>query len=460
MKNAILLLLLIIACISCGKSRTDRLADQFAYSRELADNGDKDRALSILLDLERELQDKDSEIMKFKILSKIGALYYDDYKREQAVPYLKRALRVARRCGDDYLCPALWNLALVTNDTSLVTILKECATTAELSGNIDFETRALTSLSNLYSIHGNQDEAQTIIENLNSLQGKGYRQQTEIIFAKIYHLFYQNKYDNALLLLDEVNSDSLTLDGKTQKYWFLYNIEKQKGNYVKALQFRDSLDNIRADIDSIARSENFVKVKQEFHNRINHERSLRNIAILIGAFAAIILTGIILWGLNRRKLMKKQLELTEQISRLNLRLSRLATENPEDNSDKDRDDINTDIIEKLRLNRELYYTLPEYSILKQLNLIRDIDKIDKSKTQDVLSSVIGRFADVCNNIHQFYPAMTYDDTLYCAAIFVGFSKEVAAVAFSSSEDALRRRKSRIKQKLPASIFKAVFGTKV
>ncbi len=50
MKNAILLLLLIIACISCGKSRTDRIADQFAYSRELADNGDKDRALSILLD--------------------------------------------------------------------------------------------------------------------------------------------------------------------------------------------------------------------------------------------------------------------------------------------------------------------------------------------------------------------------------------------------------------------------
>lgn len=102
---------------------------------------------------------------------------------------------------------------------------------------------------------------------------------------------------------------------------------------------------------------------------------------------------------------------------------------------------------------------PVYSRLKQLNLKRDSETIDKKAAREILDGVIGQFADVCTNLRQLYDGMTYDDVLYCAAIYVGFSKELASVAFGSSEDALRRRKSRIKQKLPTAVFEAVFGTK-
>ena len=160
--------------------------------------------------------------------------------------------------------------------------------------------------------------------------------------------------------------------------------------------------------------------------------------------------------------MKKQMELNEQITKLNLKIARLTESHNENNTPADEinADIQSEVIEKLRLNKELFVSQPIYNRLKQLNLKRDSDSVDRTAAKEVLDGVIGQFADVCSNLRQLYVGMTYDDVLYCAAIYVGFSKELASVAFGSSEDALRRRKSRIKQKLPSTIFDAIFGTKV
>lgn len=159
--------------------------------------------------------------------------------------------------------------------------------------------------------------------------------------------------------------------------------------------------------------------------------------------------------------MKKQIELNEQILKLNLRIAQLTGSHNESDTpvNEGNADVQPEIIEKLRLNKELFINQPIYGRLKQLNLKRDSETIDKAMAREVLDGVIGQFADVCTNLRQLYSGMTYDDVLYCAAIYVGFSKELASVAFGSSEDALRRRKSRIKQKLPTAVFEAVFGTK-
>lgn len=459
LSGAAIVLFLMIA--SCSRNRSEYLYNEVLSKCELSHSDSKDETLFRLLELEQSLKEDDPDTIKFQLISKIGALYYYDYKMEQAAPYLKKAVGVARRCGDAYLCRALWNVMLVTNDIdSLIPITEECITCAERSGNILIQTKAQTALSKLYSISGNQNKAKTIIKNLNSIPEIREHYRKEIMFAEIYHLFYNNEYDSATHLLHDLNCDSLSLDGKNAKYWLLYNIEKQNGNYLKALQFRDSLDNITAEIDSIAHSDKLIRAKQEFSNRIDKERRQRNTVILIGSFVVVLLVGFLLWELSRRKLMGKQLELTDQISKLNLRLSELTYDKSESDNIDNRDDIENDIIEKLKLNRELFYTLPEYSALKQLNLLQNVDTIDKSKAHDALTAVICRFADVCNNIRQFCPSMTSEDLLYCAAIFVGFSKEVASIAFGSSEDALRRRKSRIKQKLSPVLFNTIFGTKL
>ena len=203
------------------------------------------------------------------------------------------------------------------------------------------------------------------------------------------------------------------------------------------------------------------KTESEFATRLYKEKKSREITAIIALCIIIILLVILLGGIKRRLMMKKQLELNEQILKLNLKIAQLIESHDESDTvgQNDNSDIQPEVIEKLRLNKELFISQPIYGRLKQLNLKRDSETIDKAMAREVLDGVIGQFADVCTNLRQLYDGMTYDDVLYCAAIYVGFSKELASVAFGSSEDALRRRKSRIKQKLPTAVFEAVFGTK-
>ena len=254
----------------------------------------------------------------------------------------------------------------------------------------------------------------------------------------------------------------MSLYGKASRYQNLYAIEIENNRFEKALEYRDSIDVIKNKIDSISFDERLSTIESEFSSKFDKEKKDREITTIISLCIIILLSALLFGEIKRRLMMKKQIELNEQITKLNLKIARLTESHNENNTPADEinADIQSEVIEKLRLNKELFVSQPIYNRLKQLNLKRDSDSVDRTAAKEVLDGVIGQFADVCSNLRQLYVGMTYDDVLYCAAIYVGFSKELASVAFGSSEDALRRRKSRIKQKLPSTIFDAIFGTKV
>lgn len=262
-------------------------------------------------------------------------------------------------------------------------------------------------------------------------------------------------------ILETQNVINLNLYGRLSRYQNLYAIEIGKGRYESALEYRDSIDRIRNNIDSIGFDQKLSKTESDFATRLEKEKKNKAITAIIALCVIIILLVFLFAGVKRRLMMRKQLDLNEQILKLNLKIAQLTeSHNESDTSDRNVNvDVQPEIIEKLKLNKELFMSQAIYGRLKQLNLKRDSDAIDKTAAKEVLDGVIGQFADVCTNLRQLYEGMTYDDVLYCAAIYVGFSKEVASAAFGSSEDALRRRKSRIKQKLPTAVFEAVFGTK-
>ena len=235
----------------------------------------------------------------------------------------------------------------------------------------------------------------------------------------------------------------------------------ERKQFFKAVSYRDSIDKIKNEIDSIEYDKKLLKIESDFLSRLDKERAYRKNTILIALCVIILLVYSLFWRIKRAHMMKRQLELNEQISRLNLRIVQLTETHDEMSPSSMREgNVNVEIIQKLRLNRELFMSSPIYGQLQQLNLRRDADSIDKALAKEVLDAVIGQFADVCSNLRQLYTELTYDDALYCSAIYVGFTKELASVAIGSSEDALRRRKSRIKQKLPTAVFEALFGTKL
>lgn len=84
----------------------------------------------------------------------------------------------------------------------------------------------------------------------------------------------------------------------------------------------------------------------------------------------------------------------------------------------------------------------------------------REKIKTFTESVIGSFSEVAANMRQTVSALTQDDALFCLLSYIGANKDVSGVIMRSSEDALRKRKSRIKQKLPTELFDLFFSKSV
>ena len=452
------LIAIFISLVACNRSnQVSEYYSKIQKAENLISQDKNDEALSLLFELENNLDETIPDTLKYKVLSRIGSIYYSDFKKDKADDYFNKALAVARKCGKDYESMALWNRCLTISDNdSILIYLKDCQNISHASGSRYTEAMSGINLASAYIQTQNLDKAREILDTMESVVGNDSVLINELANVRLNYLISSKSFDKAKETLDAQNVGDLNLYGRLSRYQNLYAIEIGKGRYESALEYRDSIDGIKNNIDSISFDEKLSKTESEFATRLYKEKTSREITAIIALCIIIILLVFLFAGVKRRLMMKKQLELNEQILKLNLKIAQLTESH--DESDTVGQNYNTDIqpevIEKLRLNKELFMCQPVYSRLKQLNLKRDSETIDKKAAREILDGVI-----VCTNLRQLYDGMTYDDVLYCAAIYVGFSKELASVAFGSSEDALRRRKSRIKQKLPTAVFEAVFGTK-
>lgn len=461
-KTYIAVLALFLLVVACNSGHNSEIYRGLQKAENLISEDKKDEALSLLSELENNLGETIPDTLKFKVLSRIGSIYYSDFKKNKADDYFKKALAVARKCGKNYESIALWNRCLTISDNdSILIYLKDCQNISHASGSRYTEAMSGINLASAYIQTQNLDKVREILDTMEYVVDNDSVLINELANAKLNYLISSKSFDKAKETLDAQNVRDLNLYGRLSRYQNLYAIEIGKERYESALGYRDSIDGIKNNIDSISFDEKLSKTESDFATRLYKEKKSREITAIIALCIIIILLVFLFAGAKRRLMMKKQLELNEQILKLNLKIAQLTESHDESDtvSQNDNTDIQSEVIEKLRLNKELFISQPIYGRLKRLNLKRGSEIIDKAMAREALDGVIGQFADVCTNLRQLYDGMTYDDVLYCAAIYVGFSKELASVAFGSSEDALRRRKSRIKQKLPTAVFEAVFGTK-
>ena len=441
---------------------TSDISSRLAKAEAIFLAKEADEALAILLELENNLDKSVPDTLKYKVLSRIGGIYYADFKKDKADLYFKRAMMIARKCENEYLSGALWNRCLtLSNNDSILILLKECMDVSRQCNLRYTEVMAGVNLANAYAQLGNRNKALELLDTMREVIGDDRMLKYEYSFALQNILIADKQFDKAIELLDNQKVEDLNLFGKLSRFQNYFTIEMERKQFFKAVSYRDSIDKIKNEIDSIEYDKKLLKIESDFLSRLDKERAYRKNTALIALCVIILLVYSLFWRIKRAHMMKRQLELNEQISRLNLRIVQLTETHDEMSpSSMGEGNVNVEIIQKLRLNRELFMSSPIYGQLQQLNLRRDADSIDKALAKEVLDAVIGQFADVCSNLRQLYTELTYDDALYCSAIYVGFTKELASVAIGSSEDALRRRKSRIKQKLPTAVFEALFGTKL
>lgn len=425
---------------------------------ELQKAGKEEEALEILFEAESRLDETVEPEVKVNLYTALAAPYYDSYIHRFGTSrvYAEKAIRVAREADSVRWLPTLlWNLVINTHDADSVnSLLRECRDVSDLCGNMHMSGRARINLANVAMMQGRFEEAESILDSVgwSTAQRDFVGVEYDLERATLHQL--QGDVPAAISILKAISPDSLTLDGNRGRYASLYEMARKMGRYDEAMDYRDSLALCQDSMINIISSEKLSKVESHYaQTLIREEGKLRLVWCIGGGIVLLLITGLLFLARSRRMKIR-QIGLVEKISQLNLRLSELEAKDPEASTPSDKISA---LVEKFRLTKEFYLTLPQSVCIEQLNMEPNSEDIPKDRLKSATDSIIGNFSEACGNLRQMVEAVTPDDALMCVLYFAGMRREVVEVVMKVSEDALRKRKSRVKQKLPPPLFELFFS---
>lgn len=387
----------------------------------------------------------------------LGIIYYQQSIKDKAKEYNQAALKYATEMGDTALMITnLYNLGLCSGkaDESLA-VFSQAAQLARQSGKTRMEASALEKLAQVYISIEDFAAARRVLDASDALFNNS---ETEVTRCRL--LLAEGDYDAAMQGYKAL--DSLNVYGQLMRASAICDILTQKEDYRNAIIYKDS---VYLFTDSIKQLDGRKQVEETEKTYLAGlaAKNLRFKILMWSSAVAIAVVILILFFVSKNlRLKKRQTELADRISALNAQIAQLRPKDcelPECEATTVSGDLTavTPLIkQKFELSGEMFRSLPAYTLLKKLNLLRDMSADNRSETKTVYDVIVGRFSDCCSDIRQAFPAMTNDDCIFCAMNYIGCSKEVVSVSMGSSEEALRRRKSRIKQKLPESVFNFFF----
>ena len=441
--------------IGCGSDNNAVIKEKFSKAEELKENGKEEEAMETLLDASYRINDKTPLSIQTSIYTELGGLFYENHKLEDAGRYFQKAVDVARARDSLAAYPyLLWNLVLTVNDIdSAKAILSECRDLSDLDkGKYQFYAiRSRLNIAKACVIEEDVKTAESILDSITSAAQTDSILKIELIMERAIVYLAEDELGKGIEILHRLPSDSLSIDGKLEQSNLLCKAYRAMGDYESALSYMDSVMTYMDSIQSMKSSEQISQIEREYDHRIAKEQRERKIIIYTGSAFVILLIIMILLINRNRRLRARQVSLVEQISSLNIELSK-PKENPDASAERKSDAI----ISRLRLTRELFATLPHYGLIAQANLEQNAEDISKDIQKELYNSIVARFSDVCNNLKDEYPALSSEDMMLGIMTYAGINKNVISVLLKSSDDALRQRKSRMKKKIPTELFDLFF----
>lgn len=456
-RDIIFYLLPLLLLSSCSKS--DNVDSIMSEAFNLAQEGRYDEAQMKALEAEELLTDNASLENRESLARLYGLIFFQQNIRNKAKNNIQQALNYATELNDTSLIIMnLFNLGLcATTEEEAISNFKQVAVLAEKTGSSLQQSSALEKLAQTHISIGDFSKAQQFLDEANELCENNNILQLEIATTQCKLWLAEKKYDAALQGYESINPDSLNVYGRLQRTSAIYDILVQQGDYKSALAYKDSIFIYTDSIRQLDGSKRVEDIEKSYHASIAEKNHRFQLLLWSATFTGTVILVILFFVLKTLRLKKRQIELNDKIYALNARIAELMPKSDEHNeqmepNEKDIASISRLIEQKYKLSLEVFKSLPQYETLRKLNLIREMSSENKAEIKSLYDSIVGRFSGCCSDTRQAFSGLTNDDCIFCTMNFVGCSKEVISAAMGSSEEALRRRKSRIKQKLPESIF--------
>ena len=273
-----------------------------------------------------------------------------------------------------------------------------------------------------------------------------------------------NNGDSAIYYWN-IGATSSNLYVKASSYNCLNREYKKRKDWEKATLYADSFSiyydsiqtmNDRAELDKLL--DNHLV---ELHKQRLSVRNQQITACLIILFIVLASTLVILylWKDGRRK--KKYMILQQRL--MESRAKTLFLNEISENAcipNTQSGELNELEEERIQISITLFQGTEGYKKLGELK--RATPKLRISSANDyrqiIVNDIRKTFAYVMADLKDHCPALTNDDLSYCILSLLQCHRDVIIDVMNVSADAIKTRKSRIKNKMDAELFNRIFGS--
>lgn len=106
------------------------------------------------------------------------------------------------------------------------------------------------------------------------------------------------------------------------------------------------------------------------------------------------------------------------------------------------------IRQKIESGHTLFLQKTDNEVLQQLRIINGSAFLPENKRMQLINDIKSTHTELVDYLHNSAPSLSDDDITYCLLSSLGLNNNSISAVMASSEEALRKRKSRIRKKLP------------
>lgn len=271
-------------------------------------------------------------------------------------------------------------------------------------------------------------------------------------------MLYLNELDSARHYFNKYK-DNTDISGRVICYEGLYQIEKKKGNWKTAVENADIYMLLYDSIQGISDGKELAQLMdryqlEEHKEKLSQHTKMMTVGLIIGILLfVIVFCFYFIWNVRKSKLryIALQEELTQKrIEVIQLKEVAVATEETSNNYAELRE-------QQFEICMQIFQTTDCYEKLQIMETASGKKLLSMRVLIPAMNKAIhNAFIDVMTNLKECCPSLTNDDLFYCILSLIHCSRNTVVELMNVSLDALKTRKSRIKNKMKPELFEYIF----
>ncbi|GEM_PF-2431671 len=244
------------------------------------------------------------------------------------------------------------------------------------------------------------------------------------------------------------------------------DIKGAANNFNQAYYMSEQL-RLRQTRHNVMLQENVARAEIRRIEERQREENFRQVVFFL--LLIVLILSSVAWLLTRKQ--RKMRRMHSDIEALNRQLDQMRADQLQQQVTLDsrqqlplrENGMEAVFVRKLQMKRtafadtEHHRAIVQYALRSAASCNPDTVTLSATERHRLMDAILGDFSLECQQLREICPDLTGADAVYCILNLLGCDRELGAALMEVSQEAYRRRKSRIKAKMSEPLFASIFA---